>query len=71
MPIRVETDKALIWDNQKTKMVTKTRVAVRLLGNRGSIYNQEGPMYVETPQEISEAVQLLKTRLIRSLPGLS
>jgi hypothetical protein len=71
MPITVETDKTLIWDNQKTKMVTKTRVAVRLLGNRGSVYNQEGPIYVETPQEISEAVQLLKTRLIRSLPGLN
>lgn len=71
MPISVETDKTLVWDNQKTKMVTKTRVAVCLLGNRGSIYNQEGPIYVETPQEISEAVQLLKTRLIQSLPGLS
>jgi hypothetical protein len=71
MPITVETDKMLIWDNQKTKMVTKTRVAVSLLGNRGSVYNQEGPIYVETPQEISEAVQLLKYRLIRSLPGLS
>lgn len=71
MPIAVQTDKTLIWDNQKTKMVTKTRVAVRLLGNRGSVYNQEGPIYVETPQEISEAVQLLKTRLIRSLPGLN
>lgn len=70
MPITVETDKMLIWDNQKTKMVTKTRVAVRLLGNRGSVYNQEGPIYVETPQEISEAVQLLKNRLIGSLPGL-
>lgn len=69
MPITVETDKALVWDNQQTKMVTKTRVAVRLLGNRGSVYNEEGPLYVETSQEISEAVQLLKNRLIRSLPG--
>lgn len=70
MPITVETDKTLVWDNQQTKMVTKTRVAVRLLGNRGSVYNEEGPLYAETSQEISEAVQLLRNRLIRSLPGM-
>ncbi len=48
-------------------MVQKTRVAVRLVGNQGSIYREAGPLYVETAQEIFEAAQLLRERLIKSL----
>jgi hypothetical protein len=69
MPLAIEADKALIWDNQRNKMVVKTRVFVRLLGSRGSVYLEEGPLYAETPQETIEAARLLKSRLVRSLPG--
>lgn len=69
MPLAIETDKALVWDNQRTKMVIKTRVFVRLVGSLGSIYLEEGPLYAATPQETIEAAQLLKSRLVRSLPG--
>jgi hypothetical protein len=69
MSLAIEADKALVWDQQQTKMVAKIRVLVRLLGNRGSVYAEQGPLYVDTPQEIYEAVRLLKFRLIQSLPG--
>lgn len=64
MSLAITADKALIWDQQQTKMVQKTRVAVRLVGNQGSIYREAGPLYVETAQEIFEAAQLLRERLI-------
>ena len=37
------------------------------MGNQGSIYREAGPLYVETAQEIFEAAQLLRERLIKSL----
>ena len=67
MSLAIATDKALVWDKQQTKMVQKTRVAVRLVGNHGSIYREAGPLYVETAQELFEAAQLLRERLIKSL----
>lgn len=70
MPVSIEADKTLVWDNQQTKMVVKTRVFVRLLGNKGSVYLEQGPLYVDTVQETMEAIHLLKTRLVHSLPGL-
>ncbi len=67
MSLAIAADKTLVWDNQQTKMVQKTRVAVQLVGNQGSIYHEAGPLYVETAQEIFEAAQLLRERLIKSL----
>ncbi len=67
MSLAIAADKALVWDNQQTKMVPKIRVAVSLVGNQGSVYRETGPLYVETAQEVFEAVQLLRTRLIKSL----
>ncbi|MBK8184130.1 MAG: hypothetical protein IPK63_15125 [Candidatus Competibacteraceae bacterium] len=67
MPLTITADKALVWDIPQTKMVQKIRVAVSLLGNQGSVFQETGPLYVETAQEVFEAVQLLRTRLIKSL----
>ena len=67
MSLAIAADKALVWDNQQTKVVPKIRVAVSLVGNQGGIYREAGPLYVETAQEVFEAVQLLRARLIKSL----
>lgn len=67
MSFVIATDKALVWDRQQTQMVQKIRVVVSLMGNRGSVYREVGPLYVETGQEVFEAVQLLRARLIKSL----
>ena len=67
MSFAIAADRTLVWDNQQTKMVRKIRVAVSLVGNRGSVYREVGPLYVETAQEVFEAVQLLRKRLIDSL----
>lgn len=67
MSLAITADKALVWDKQQTKMVQKIRVAVHLVGNYGSIYREAGPLYVETAQEVFEAAQLLRDRLIKSL----
>ncbi len=70
MSLTITADKALVWDHQQTKMVSKIRVVVSLVGNHGSIYRESGPLYVETAQEVFEAVRLLRTRLIKSLSGV-
>ncbi len=70
MSLAITADKALVWDHQQTKMVSKIRVVVNLVGNHGSIYRESGPLYVETAQEVFEAVQLLRARLIKSLTGV-
>lgn len=67
MSFAIAADRALVWDNQQTKMVRKIRVEVSLIGNRGSVYREAGPLYVETAQEVFEAVQLLRKRLVDSL----
>lgn len=67
MSLAITADKTLVWDNQRSKMVPKTRVAVSLIGNQGSVYREAGPLYVETAQEVFEAVELLRMRLIKSL----
>ncbi len=67
MSLAITADKAPIWDQQQTKMVQKTRVAVRLVGNQGSIYREAGPLYVETAQEIFYVAQLVRERLIKPL----
>jgi hypothetical protein len=67
MSFAIAADHALVWDNQQTRMVRKIRVAVSLVGNRGSVYREAGPLYVETAQEVFEAVQLLRKRLIDSM----
>lgn len=68
MALAVDMDPALVWDRQQTRLVTKLRVSVRFLGNRGSVFAEQGPLYVDGPHELSEAVHLLKSRLIESLP---
>lgn len=70
MSLSIKADRTLVWDNDQARMVVKTRVTVRLLGNRGSIYAEEGPLYVDTAREVMEAAQLLQTRLVQSLPGI-
>ncbi|HRY17259.1 MAG TPA: hypothetical protein P5149_02550 [Candidatus Competibacteraceae bacterium] len=67
MSFTIAADKALVWDRQQNQMVQKIRVVVSLIGNRGSVYREAGPLYAETGQEVFEAVQLLRTRLIQSL----
>ena len=67
MSFAIAADRALVWDNQQTRMVPTIRIEVSLMGNRGSVYREAGPLYVETAQEVFEAVQLLRKRLIDSL----
>lgn len=70
MSLAIATEKSWVWDQQQAQMVQKIRVIAHLVGNRGSIYSEAGPLYVETAQEVFEASQLLRARLIKSLlPG--
>mgnify|MGYP001179604627 CR=1 FL=1 len=70
MSLFITAEKSLVWDQQQTRMVQKIRVAVYLVGNHGGIYGEAGPLYVETAQEVFEASQLLRARLIKSLSGV-
>ncbi|MBK8509320.1 MAG: hypothetical protein V9G63_03155 [Candidatus Competibacter sp.] len=67
MSLSVKADKALIWDKLQSKMVTKIRVTVSLVGNQGSVFHETGPLYVENAPEIFEAIEVLRARLIKVL----
>ena len=64
MGIKVDVEKALIWDKMVDCMVIKSAVSVSLVGNHGTVYAFEGPIFCSNGQEIFEATQILKNRLI-------
>ncbi len=67
MGIKVNVEKVLVWDYTIDNMVSRTAVSVDVVGNQGSVYASEGPIYCETGQEIFEATQILKNRLVTGL----
>ena len=69
MSFATETEKRWVWDRQQVRLVQKIRVVVSLVGNHGSVYGEAGPLFVETVPELFEATQLLRERLIRTLPS--
>lgn len=60
-----EINKVLLWDNETNCLVQKKEVWVQIVGNKDTVFFEEGPLYVENGQEILQAVQLLKDRLIK------
>ena len=66
MAFNVIVNPSLVWDNCSNQMVSRKEVVVQIIGNRGSIYAEEGPLYAQTGQEIFEAVQALKGRLMKN-----
>lgn len=64
MAFNVQVNPSLVWDNCSNQMVSRKEVVVQIVGNKGTIYAEEGPLYAQTGQEIFEAVQTLKRRLI-------
>ena len=60
----IETKRVLVWDSYCNEMKPKTEVMVRLVGNKGSVFFEEGPLFCETGQDIYQAVCQLKSRLI-------
>lgn len=67
MGIQVRADKTLVWDNETDTMVVRTAVSVAIVGNHGSEYAIEGPIYCQSSQEIFEASQMLRQRLVSTL----
>lgn len=56
-------EKKWIWDQETNSLVQRSEVMVQLIGNRVSVFAEEGPLYVSSAQEIFEAVQVLRERL--------
>jgi hypothetical protein len=48
-------------------MVAKTEVVVQLIGTAGTVFAEEGPLFCSSGQEVFQATQLLKERLIKNL----
>lgn len=63
----IEITPSLVWDNAASCMVSRKAVVVQIVGNKGTVYAEEGPMYAQTAQEVFEAVQILKARLCKEL----
>jgi hypothetical protein len=67
MGIQVNAEKSLVWDKESNQIVPRTAVTVSVVGNHGTVYATEGPVYCQTGQEIFEATMMLKNRLIGSI----
>jgi hypothetical protein len=65
--LEITTEKKLVWDNEANQMVVKTEVYCYLLGNKGTRFVEEGPMYCSTALEILQAADILKERLVLNL----
>ena len=65
-----ETKRVMIWDKDQNKLVAKTEVWVQLVGNKGTVFVEEGPLYCENAHEILHAQQELKERMLKILPGI-
>jgi hypothetical protein len=66
----VDTVKKLVWDADQNKMVTRTEVFVRIVGNLGTVFAEEGPLLCETGHDIFLAVEELKGRIFKNLSGI-
>lgn len=67
MGIQVNAERSLVWDFETNRIVPRTAVSVSIIGNHGTVYATEGPIYCQTRQEIFEATMMLKQRLVGSL----
>lgn len=70
MGTRIDTQKVLLWDNEQSRIVTKTEVIVRLVTNKGTVITESGPLYCADGKEIFEATRVLYERMVASLPGI-
>ena len=70
MGLHANVEKVLVWDRVAMKMVQKEAIYVQLVGNRGTVFHEVGPLYVSNSVETREAADLLKQRLLDQLPGL-
>jgi hypothetical protein len=68
MSLKIEAEKVLVWDNDLHRIVPRTAVRVLFVGNKGTVFAEQGPLYCETAKDMFDAVQQLKKRLIGQLP---
>jgi hypothetical protein len=69
MGVHTSIQESLVWDNFLNKMVVKTEVIKRVIGNKGSVFFEAGPLYVElnNPEEILEAKETLDMHILELL----
>lgn len=53
----------LIWNPNTNKLEKYHNVFVQVIGNRGSVYNEEGPITITSFSQIHEAIRDLKERI--------
>jgi len=53
----------LIWNPNTNKLEKYHNVFVQVIGNHGSIYNEEGPITITSFSQIHEAIRDLKERI--------
>lgn len=71
MGIQVNVEPVLVWDQDCECMVNRKSIIARIVGNNGTVYVEEGPLYAETGQEIYEASEKLKRRMVDRLKNSS
>ena len=53
----------LIWNPNTNQLEKYHNVFVQVIGNRGSVYNEEGPITITSFSQIHEAIRDLKERI--------
>lgn len=70
MGIRVVDEPCLVWDNDANLMVRKVRMILLVIGNRGSVMDKVGPIYIDpNKRDLVEAERTLRSKLEQKILG--
>lgn len=64
MPLTYTHKRSLVWNNVKEKMVSCYEIGLELIGNKGTVMQEFGPLYIENLSEYSEACDVLYRRFL-------
>jgi len=65
--IEPEISTVWVWCDLDFKMIKKIKVNLNVIGNKGSLYAQEGPILIDAFSQFHETWEILKHRLYNKL----
>ncbi len=68
MSMNFDLEKNLIWDNNLNKLVSRYKVELNIIGNKGNVfYQSKTPIFIEKLSEYQEAKEVLLKSFHREL----
>lgn len=65
--IEPEISTVWVWSDLDLNMIKKIKVNLNVIGNKGTLYAQEGPILIDSFSQFHEAWDILKNRLYGKL----